>query len=94
MPKTLGICFALSFIPVFGLIPGILYYRLSLISSLRIYVPLSTGCLMRWVIRIINLILLGIQWVPLLGSLTLPLMCLVNYQVYRKVLEGERRKHF
>ncbi len=25
LPKTLGICFALSFIPIFGLIPGILY---------------------------------------------------------------------
>ncbi|MEM9596596.1 MAG: hypothetical protein AAGD06_20175 [Acidobacteriota bacterium] len=89
---TLMVCAGLSLIPIFGLIPGIVYYRLSLVSSLRTYLPATTGCLTRWVIRAANLLLLALQWIPILGALTLPAMCYLNYRVYRSALEGHYRR--
>jgi hypothetical protein len=88
LPRTLLICFLCGLIPVVGVVPGIAYYRLSLIASLKGYVPRTIGCLTRWGIRLAGLLLLMLQPIPILGSLTLPAMCLLNYTVYRKVIES------
>jgi hypothetical protein len=88
LPRTLVICFLFGLIPVIGMVPGVAYYRLSLIASLKGYVPRTTGCLTGWGLRIAGLVLLSLQPIPVLGSLTLPAMCLLNYSVYRKVIEG------
>lgn len=82
LPRTLAICLGLGAIPLLGLVPGILYYRLSLIASLRYYIPRTVGMLTRWLVRILNLFLLALQPVPLLGAVTLPLMCAMNFAVY------------
>jgi hypothetical protein len=91
LSHTLGVCFALGLVPLVGLIPGILYYRMSLIASLRHYLPVTTNLLTRWFVRIVNLCLIVLQPVPILGALTLPAMCLVNYSVYRGVIVRQRR---
>jgi hypothetical protein len=88
LPRTLLICFLCGLIPVVGVVPGIAYYRLSLVASLKGYVPRTIGCLTRWGIRLAGLVLLALQPIPVLGSLTLPAMCLLNYTVFRKVVES------
>jgi hypothetical protein len=88
LPHTLLICFVCGLVPVIGVIPGIAYYRLSLVASLKGYVPRTIGCLTRWGIRLAGLVLLALQPIPVLGALTLPAMCLLNYTVYRKVIEN------
>lgn len=87
LPKTLLFCFLFGLVPVVGIVPGVIYYRLNLIASLKGYVPPAIGCVARWGIRLGTLVLLGLQWVPLLGSVMLPAMCLLNFVVYRKVIE-------
>ena len=89
LPKTLLICTGLSLIPVLGLIPGIIYYKVSLISGMRCYIPRGTGCLVRWMVRLLNLFLICLQPVPVLGMFTLPLMCLIGFWVYRGALRRE-----
>jgi hypothetical protein len=89
LPKVLFILAICSFLPLLGLIPGILYYRISLISSLRHYLPVSVSFLGRWVTRFINLFLLCLQPIPILGIAALPLMCLTNYYLYRSLLRGQ-----
>jgi hypothetical protein len=91
LPKTLAILTCLSFIPLFGLIPGVIYYRLSLISSLRCYLPRTTGFIGRWLVRILNIVLIMLQPIPLLGTLTLPLMCITNFLVYQALLRRQAR---
>ena len=95
LPKTLAILLLLSFVPVLGLIPGVIYYRCSLIASLRCYLPRASNFVMRWVVRFVNLVLICLQPIPLLGMLTLPLMCLTNFYVYRSALrrQGRLRLH-
>ena len=92
MPRTLITCLGLSFIPVLGLIPGIIYYKVNLLSSLRCYIPRATGCLTRWVTRLFTLLLICLQPVPILGMFTLPLMALTSYLLYRSALRREGSK--
>lgn len=93
LPITMAICFGFSLIPLIGLIPGIIYYKLSLISSLRTYVPNSVGCVARWIVRLLNIGLICLQPIPILGSLVLPLMCLTNFFVYRGLAFRDFRNH-
>ena len=86
LPRTLAILLLISAVPLLGLVPGMIYYRLSLISSLRCYVPRSQGFLARWVIRLLSLVLLALQPIPLFGMLTLPSLCLLNFTIYQALL--------
>ena len=92
LPMTLAICFGLSAIPVIGVIPGVIYYRLTLVSGLRGYVPPLRGCLARVVIRIVNWGLILLQPIPILGAFIVPLMCLASYWIYRSSLNGRAEK--
>jgi hypothetical protein len=92
LPKTLLICLGLSAIPVVGVIPGVVYYRLTLVSGLRGYVPPLRGCLARVMIRIIHWGLIAFQPIPVLGAVIVPLMCLSTYSIYRRALKGRASK--
>ncbi len=94
LPRTLAVLLLLSAIPLIGLVPGVIYYRLSLISSLRCYVPRSVGAVARWGIRILSLLLLALQSIPLFGMLMLPLLCLLNFTVYQGLLRRQSRTAF
>lgn len=93
LPKTLAVLLVLGFVPLFGLVPGVIYYRCSLIASLRCYLPRSSSFLMRWAVRLINLLLIVLQPIPLFGALTLPLMGLTNFWAYQGALrrQGQQR---
>ncbi|MCU0490085.1 MAG: hypothetical protein MUD01_00650 [Chloroflexaceae bacterium] len=90
--KTLLVCGGLGLVPIVGLVPGIVYYRLSLIASLQSYIPSGIGCLASWGVRIVSLFLIVLQAFGL-GFLSLPAMCLLNYTVYRRVLRAQMLRH-
>ena len=92
LPKTLLICLGLSAIPVIGVIPGVVYYRLTLVSGLRGYVPPLRSFFARVTVRIINWGLILLQPIPVLGALIVPLMCLGTYLIYRSTLNGRAEK--
>ena len=92
LPMTLAICFGLSAIPVIGVIPGVIYYRLTLVSGLRGYVPPLRGCLARVMIRVVNWGLILLQPIPILGAFIVPLMCLASYSIYRRSLNGRAER--
>lgn len=86
LPRTLLVSGLLSLVPLVGIVPAVIYYRLSLISSLRGYVPRGVGCMTRWGLRLVNLVLIMFQPVPLLGALVIPAMCGISYYVHRQVV--------
>jgi hypothetical protein len=92
LPKTLLVSLALSAIPVVGVVPGVVYYRLALISGLRGYVPPVRGCVSRVLLVCIRWILIAFQPIPLVGALIVPLMCLSSYLIYRRALVGRARR--
>lgn len=85
LPKVLGISLALSFIPVVGAIPAIIYTRLTLVAPFRRYIPTGIGCLVKWLVRLANLVLILLQVVPGLGAMMMPLLAILNYRAYRQV---------
>ncbi len=92
LPKTLLLCLAFSAIPVVGVIPGVVYYRLTLVTGLRGYVPPLRGCMARVMIRVINWGVIALQPIPILGALIVPLMCVSTYSIYRQTLKGRATK--
>ena len=86
LPRTLLICLGLSSIPVLGVVPGVVYYRLSVVSGLRGYIPPLRGCMTRVTVRIINWGIIALQPIPILGALVVPIMCLASYWIYRRAL--------
>ena len=83
VPWVLVVCFLLGLIPVLGVIPGVIYYRLSIVAPFRRYMPPGRGILIRWGVRLAVLILVAFQWVPVAGGLVVPAMALINYVAYR-----------
>ena len=89
LPKVLGITFVLSLLPVIGIIPGIIYYRIQLVAPFRAYIPAGRGLALRWMIKLIFIILIALQLVPGLGGFMVPIMALISYGVYSGSFKGQ-----
>jgi hypothetical protein len=88
LPMTAGVCLLFGLVPLIGIVPGVLYYRLTLVSGLSRWTPATRSVPARWAGRVVTVLLLMLQPVPLLGAITLPLICVANYLLYRKALTG------
>ena len=82
LPKVLVITFLLSLIPMIGLIPGVIYYRIQLVAPFRAYIPGGRGLVLRWLVRIIFLLLISLQLIPGLGGFMIPIMAFISYSIY------------
>jgi hypothetical protein len=83
VPLACGVCFVLGLIPVLGVIPGVIYYRLTIVAPFRRYIPPGQGFMLRWGVRLALVLLVALQWVPVAGGFALPAMALINYGAYR-----------
>lgn len=91
LPRTLLVSAALGAIPLLGVVPGVVYYRLNLVSGLRGYIPPLRGCTTRWVVRLIHVLVVVVQPIPLVGAAALPVLCWSTYVIYRRSLIGRAR---
>jgi len=87
LPRTLLVSLALGAIPVLGVVPGVIYYRLNLVSGLRGYISPLRGCATRTFVSLIHLALV-VQPIPVVGALVLPLLCWSTYAIYLRSLRG------
>ncbi|HZL99790.1 MAG TPA: hypothetical protein VFD43_06015, partial [Planctomycetota bacterium] len=83
LPQVLVVCALCSLVPIAGLLPGVIYYRLALVAPFRRYIPRGRSLLMKWGIRLLFLLLVSIQWIPAVGGIVVPIMALVNYVAWR-----------
>ena len=83
VPIVLMVCFLMSLVPVLGLIVGTVYYRMELVLPFSQYLPMGRRFVLRWMIRLLFLVLVFVQIVPLLGGLVVPLMALLSFGLYR-----------
>lgn len=84
VPLTCAGVFLLGLIPVLGVIPGVIYYRLALVAPFRRYIPPGRGFVLRWGVRLVILVLVAFQWVPVAGGFAVPAMALFSYGAYRR----------
>ncbi len=92
LPKTLAISFLMSAVPIVGVVPGVIYYRLSIITGLRGYIPPLRGCTTKWIVRFVNWGIIALQVIPILGAFVIPIMCWTNYAIYKRALDGRARE--
>ncbi len=85
---VLVVCTLLSLVPVFGLIAGVLYYRAKLVSPLRCYLSFGRSFFLRMVLRCFHFALIIFQLMPGLGAVSVPLMALTSYLVYKGAFES------
>jgi len=83
VPLTCVVCFLLGLVPVLGVIPGVIYYRLAIVAPFRRYIPPGRGFLLHWGVRLCVAALVAFQWVPLAGGLAVPMMALLSHAAYR-----------
>jgi uncharacterized membrane protein YesL/ribosomal protein S27AE len=85
LPQSLLVCGVLSAIPVVGMIPAIVYYRVVLVSPFRAYLQLGSSFLSRWLARLVGILLLAFfSWVPILSTFVAPALAYLNYAIYRR----------
>ncbi|MCC5830963.1 MAG: DUF4126 family protein [Phycisphaeraceae bacterium] len=82
--QTLVICGALSTIPIFGLIPGVICYRMTLVAPYRRYVPRTRALFLKLLVSIVFFFLILLQLIPGAGIFMVPLMALLSYSVHRR----------
>ncbi|MFK7790581.1 MAG: hypothetical protein AB8C95_13950 [Phycisphaeraceae bacterium] len=83
-PKVLIVTALLSLIPIVGLIPAIIVYRLRLIAPLRRYLSLSRRIPLGWGLRILFLVLIWLQVIPGVGAIAVPIMASISYGAHRR----------
>lgn len=84
LPWVLVLSFLLSSIPVLGLIPGVILYRWTVVAGFRRYLHGAQTFFLRWVLRVVFLLLIVLQLFPGAGALAVPIMALLSYFVYRR----------
>jgi hypothetical protein len=83
LPAALAFCFVLGLIPLLGLILGFVYFRIALVLPFAQYLPLGRRFMLRWGLRLLLLVLMFFQIVPLAGALIVPIMALLSFLAYR-----------
>lgn len=91
LPQTLLLLLLIGSVPVVGLVVGVIYYRLTLISGLRHYIPRSSRFFGRWTMRVVGTLLVCLQPIPLVGAFSLPALCLLSFLLYRRLLRRQGR---
>ncbi len=89
LPLVLGVGALLSAIPIVGLIPGVIYYRMALVAPFRRYLPWRKSFFAKWAIRLVLFLLIAVQWIPAVGIVTVPAMALISFLTYRGLFRGE-----
>jgi hypothetical protein len=83
VPIVLLVSFLMSLVPILGLIVATVYFRVEIVLPFSQYLPLGRNFLLRWGIRLLFLLLIFLQIVPVLGGLVAPLMAYISYSAYR-----------
>ncbi len=92
LPLVLLFGALLSLLPGIGLVFGVVYYRLKLVAPFRRYLPSGKGILVKWLIRLLFLALIVLQFVPIAGATVVPIMATVNFLFYRSAFKSELSK--
>jgi hypothetical protein len=88
LPLVLGVCALLSLVPVLGLIPGVLYYRLTVVAPVRRDQPLGRRFCLKWLIRLLFFVLISLQVIPIAGALVIPVMALISHALFRRAFRS------
>lgn len=88
-PRVMAVTALLSLVPIVGLIPAIMVYRLRLIAPLNRYLTLARRVPIGCGLRFIFMVLIWVQVIPGVGAAAVPIMASISYGLYRKAFTGQ-----
>ena len=95
VPLVLAVCAAFSLVPVVGLIPGVVFYRMTLVAPFRRYVSRTRGFVTKWLLVLLFLFLATVQGFSFLlpgsGLFAVPVLALANWLAWRRAFLGALR---
>lgn len=91
LPRTLLVALVLGAVPLLGVVPGVVYYRLNLVAGLRGYIPPLQGWATRWLVRLVHVAVIALQPIPIVGAILLPCLAWSTYAIYRRSLATRAR---
>ena len=83
LPVVLIISLGLSFIPFLGLVIGVIIYRIQLVAPFRRYIPMHRSFFIKWMIRLLFIVLIAVQLIPGVGGVVVPVMALISFMAYK-----------
>eukprot|EP00752_Nemacystus_decipiens_P016068 g14364.t1 len=89
LPRVLVVTALISLIPIVGLIPAIMVYRLRLIAPLRRYLSLIRRVPLGMCLRLLFIVLIWVQVIPGIGAAAVPIMASISYGTYRRSFTGQ-----
>lgn len=92
VPGVLVMTAVFSFIPIIGLIPAVMIYRVQLVTPLRRYISMFSSLPARWILRVMIVLLCWLQLIPLVGVLAVPVMAVMSFSVYRGLFKRQWKK--
>ncbi len=87
--KTMVVTSLLGLVPVLGLVAGVIWYRTQLVAPYRRYVPRLRCFGMRLLLDCLKVLLLAIQWIPVVGWFSLPLMASISHAFHRRAFRQQ-----
>ena len=84
LPLTVAACAGFGLVPVAGLVPAVLTYRLTLVRPFMQRVPLGRRLLTKWLLRALLIALAWLQIIPVVGVLAIALMVMINHEAWRR----------
>ncbi|MCB9660531.1 MAG: DUF4126 family protein [Sandaracinaceae bacterium] len=82
--QVLVVCLVLPLVPLLGVVASIAYYRVTLVSPYRRYVPARRALVARWSARFVTTALFAAQCLP--GAMSVA--ALINHRVFRRAFLG------
>ncbi len=92
LPRLMMLLLVIGLVPFLGLVLGLAFYCHSPVAALAKKVKGADLGSLRWILPVITLGLIGAQPLPVLGPLSVPLLCAAHHGAYDAVLRRRLRR--
>jgi len=93
LPRLMMLLLVIGLVPFLGLVLGLAFYSYSPVAALAKKVKRADLGSLGWILPVISLGLIGAQPLPVLGPLSVPLLCAAHHGAYDAVLRRRLRRH-
>lgn len=85
LPKTLVLVTLFGLVPIVGMIPAVIYGRMTVVAPYRRYIPRMKSMVIRVGLRVLLVFAILFQFIPLLGTVLVALSTLASHTAYRSL---------
>ena len=88
VPLVLIVCALLGFIPVVGILPAVVCYRILLVRPYARVVGLGQKLGAKWGLRVLLFVMAWLQFMPGVGAIAIPVLAFISHRIWRRAYVG------